>query len=581
MIFVATAAAATLSGAVLDPSGAPITGAIVAAYDERLQYTAVRTDAAGAWSILDLPAGRWRVRAVMEEDDGPNVDGFYPEAWDYCDSPALVLGPDDARSGIDVVLAVGGRIAGRVLDLDGVPVAGADVLATGVSTRAQLSSRATTTDAEGRFTLVGLDSDDGVPEPYRVQIAASGFPRQYLGSTYDSEAAERVDVERGATVDVGDVVLLDGMSLSGVIYGEPGDPVGSGVVYAYSPSQVLDADIAEDGTWRADGLPPGDAMYWASSDGWATTYYPGADRPTSTRLSVPDEGLDVTDADLSLPAESVATFQFSGVGRFEELVGLLYNSDGTVGRGSLVSPEGLLTIDALWPGEYTLLVYGDESGFVEDYLRDDAGAVRVFEVAEGGAHFEIDLASGASATGLVSDDLGAPIYGAYVYAFASSGASYASSADRDGAWTVTGVPGGEPVQIRGSYTPYCDDDPGYVTRWWPDALAQQDAPSLVLDAGAVEPDVDLVLERDFDHDAMADAWESSHGLDPSRDDAAEDADGDGFSNLAEFQLGTDPSDASDWADDGCLRGGCGGAAALVVFAPLLGAVRRRRAISAR
>ncbi len=45
----------------------------------------------------------------------------------------------------------------------------------------------------------------------------------------------------------------------------------------------------------------------------------------------------------------------------------------------------------------------------------------------------------------------------------------------------------------------------------------------------------VVRWRDADADGMADSWESSAGLDASRDDGAEDADGDELSNLVEFQ----------------------------------------------
>jgi hypothetical protein len=42
---------------------------------------------------------------------------------------------------------------------------------------------------------------------------------------------------------------------------------------------------------------------------------------------------------------------------------------------------------------------------------------------------------------------------------------------------------------------------------------------------------------------MPDPWESLHGLDPfNPNDAALDSDGDGLTNLQEFQLGTDPRD---------------------------------------
>jgi hypothetical protein len=48
---------------------------------------------------------------------------------------------------------------------------------------------------------------------------------------------------------------------------------------------------------------------------------------------------------------------------------------------------------------------------------------------------------------------------------------------------------------------------------------------------------------DADGDGMPDGWEDAHGLDSSLDDSADDLDGDGLSNLGEYQATTDPENA--------------------------------------
>jgi hypothetical protein len=66
--------------------------------------------------------------------------------------------------------------------------------------------------------------------------------------------------------------------------------------------------------------------------------------------------------------------------------------------------------------------------------------------------------------------------------------------------------------------------------------------------------------RDSDGDGMPDAWESHNGLDPARDDAVGDEDGDGFTNLQECRAGTDPKNpdsfplaASPWERAEAIR----------------------------
>ncbi len=62
-----------------------------------------------------------------------------------------------------------------------------------------------------------------------------------------------------------------------------------------------------------------------------------------------------------------------------------------------------------------------------------------------------------------------------------------------------------------------------------------------------------------DHDGMEDAWELANGLDPRRYDAHLDLDGDGWSNLAEFQEGTGPNDRTKYPQPSvAFRIRCGG-----------------------
>jgi hypothetical protein len=53
------------------------------------------------------------------------------------------------------------------------------------------------------------------------------------------------------------------------------------------------------------------------------------------------------------------------------------------------------------------------------------------------------------------------------------------------------------------------------------------------------------FDLDDDDDGMPDTWENTYGLDPLTDDALEDADGDGYANIDEYALGSDPTNRND------------------------------------
>ncbi len=52
-------------------------------------------------------------------------------------------------------------------------------------------------------------------------------------------------------------------------------------------------------------------------------------------------------------------------------------------------------------------------------------------------------------------------------------------------------------------------------------------------------------KSDSDGDAMPDKWEIDNRLVPTGNDAGEDADKDGYTNLQEYNMGTDPNDPND------------------------------------
>lgn len=571
--FLGAVHAASLSGQVRDRlSGEPISGVIVVAYDPRLNYAYAASTNSGDYSIVDIPAGTYRLRA-WPSDSEPHVQRYWPNAWSFCDAEPIAVGEDEARADLDFELDIGGQLSGRLLDPDGAPVAGASVSCGGVNSRVAGYSRGATTDSDGRFTVVGLDGDAGATDTWALQLEAQGFPRQYPGPTYDDDESEPFEVRFGELTDAGDLSLLAGIAVTGTMQ-SPDGPLSGAQVHVYSSGQVLNTLSTEDGSYAVDGLPPGDVLVWGSLPGYGMTYYPDADRP-GDRIEAPDEGMLLEGADLFLPVQSTFSAQFTGPDDASGVTVLVYNDAYTVGIGAQADASGLFTVDRLHGGDYRLFVYAEPEGYLNDFVRGEDGEPLLYSVPpQTEADFgPVTLPAAAMLVGEVVDDAGDPVYGATLYAIPTDNTidTQADPSDRDGAFVVDGMSAAT-YTIEVLYDAYCPSDRGYVTVFWPNEVNPERAELVPLAAGEILDGLQFVMPIDDDHDQMADRWEDENGLDSQRDDADEDPDGDGYTNLEEYRLGSDPTlnPEEEIGCSGCQR------SSKAVFLPLLFALRRRK-----
>ncbi|TNE92576.1 MAG: hypothetical protein EP330_01130 [Deltaproteobacteria bacterium] len=530
------AMAAPLTGRVEDPSGVGVEGVQVVVYDHRFTYGSTYTDADGGFAI-DLPAGPWRVRLVPPQDRNL-AEVWVPGILDICPATVFDLG-DGLSPSFTQRLAPGAELAGRLVDGDGAPVTGATVNARTAETTPKAVSRRATTDADGRFAIRGLPADNEAytSGTFALQVDLDGLPDQYVGATYLRDQAPTWTVSPGDSEDIGEFEVLPGVSVSGRVDG-PDGPILIGDVSAYSPSQLVQVPISE-GRYTASGLPPGAVLTWARAPGFATTYLPDADRPAQ-RVDVLDEGTEATGLDLTMPLESRLSGHLDAPTSLEGASVLLTNTDGTVGVAALVDADGGFVVDRLHPGTYSLSVYAADEGYLDGPWVDAVGQPVAIEVAEGDNDLgDLPLVAGSAVRGVAQQADGTPVYGATVAAIhAGTGQQFLAVTARDGSYAMQGLPAGS-WRLEATYTSWCEADPDFLDVYYPQERLALFTVPVELDPGE-DLDWSPVMSPDHDHDGMDDLWESENGLDPTRDDSQEDPDGDGYSNLDEFLLGSDP-----------------------------------------
>jgi len=212
------------------------------------------TDAEGRFAWPGVDPGRYRVQV--------GADGYAP--W-YVLGHAVGASGDDESPGLEIALDRGLTVRGRVVDADGAPIVGAEVLSEHdaafgvlplgiVGPIPEIGGR-TLTRADGRFELSGLST--GQPEH---SLRASHPERGAGWARVDSSES---DSDPSSTLGEVEIVVARAGSIAGRVAADDGTAkVGSRIIASYvghvEPCLSFGADLTDaEGRYRIDGLPPG------------------------------------------------------------------------------------------------------------------------------------------------------------------------------------------------------------------------------------------------------------------------------------------------------------------------------------
>lgn len=261
-----------LSGTVTDTLGNPLDGVLVSLSDGMFGYTDT-TDAAGSYDFT-VPDGTYQLSFTKPGYRGEVYDEVPYTMGMPMGLPVTVVG--GAPQVIDESLLRVPLITGRLVDGGGSPIqanVSVEMVPFGAGSGAL-------SNPDGTFTIE-------LPEPgtYRAAGWGAAWLRTYAPSTLDANSASTVTVDYDQSTSVGDITLLEGGSISGVVTAG-GTPLGGATVFAgavppppggmYGTGSTV---TASDGSYTIAGLAPGTYQVTFSAVGYLSENYDN--QPTS------------------------------------------------------------------------------------------------------------------------------------------------------------------------------------------------------------------------------------------------------------------------------------------------------------
>jgi uncharacterized GH25 family protein len=270
----------------------------------------VRTDAEGRYRVAGLAAGAYRVSVTSKVHVLANLD------YDLEPAKQITLDDGEARENVDLSLARGGMITGRVTNAEGKPLIETVVKVLLVTQRdgrtdyrefSNHNRQMSQTDDRGVYRIYGLPAgryivsaggDNGSPEG-----SARDYKRTYFGDTTSQDKARVIEVnEGGETVDVN--IQLGGARKTYEASGrlteaDTGKPIPRAYVWCHGygkedgernsapETRTANATTDSQGNFRLSGLIPGKYRMSYSSPNEDNEYY-----SDQTEFQVVDDDVD-------------------------------------------------------------------------------------------------------------------------------------------------------------------------------------------------------------------------------------------------------------------------------------------------
>jgi hypothetical protein len=423
----ANAVTGMLSGHVITDGGEPAANVLVHAARSDNTSLSGRTGADGSYRFDAVEPGQYRLRFSPAE----GLQQYAPGKKREYEAAVFEVG-QGRETVVNETILPRGDIAGRFVDFDGSPIAGAWVSARDIDGGTNLSAR---TDANGQWRAPGAYAGR-----YEIRFDYSDTIRQAAFGKAGRAEPDLVTVAAGTTTTVDDTAIArTGIRVSAT------DSVTGAPVLSFSASAGLRERSTGTGELLLDGVQAGvqvvrvDAEHYFAKETEVTFTLDGQAELAVTLVPQAHITVKVVDAATGAPLEGIC------VGAFNPSHG--YFGDSTCGRLSDV--EGNLRIGFLTAGTYQLFAtpgWGAPAGYGAQWVGATGGTGRQllaksFAVGAGqtvtGPVITLDRAG--SITGRVSNPDGTPARQGAVGVLSGhpiSGSSLGAPINEDGSYTI-------------------------------------------------------------------------------------------------------------------------------------------------
>ncbi|MFL6293896.1 MAG: carboxypeptidase regulatory-like domain-containing protein [Thermoanaerobaculia bacterium] len=359
---------AAVEGRTVDPDGKPVAGARVFTFP---------SDPLSMGGGFRMFSGSRSRQAVSDETGFFRLEDVIPGAfqlqamatgYQHAELENLEVRPGQELKAVEVVLAPGAVIEGRVFSPSGQPLAGAEVSV--VEPSRSFFAGMGTTDGDGRYRLEGI-----APGTRSVQAEHKSYRR----------AIKELEVRPGENSV--DLRLEGGVEISGRVVDEGGTPVPSArVSLRAGPTSwnLPSATSGADGSFTLDGVADGSYRLTAEKEGFARNR-------DGQELKV--AGSSLSGIELKLSAGGAIVGQLSGL-EFAELSQVQISVLGASRQAGQVSPDGSYRIDHVEPGEHRV------AASLPGGSRQAEGEVTL-EPGAPEARLDLDFGGGLTLTGRV------------------------------------------------------------------------------------------------------------------------------------------------------------------------------------